>query len=71
VLVTGAIWVLYRIMIYYGYLEIGIIFTTLMVMLGPIFIYLLAWKFLKEKLDWRNIVASIIIILSVLYVLLF
>jgi len=70
VLGTGALWVLYRIMVYYGYLELGIIFTTLVIMLGPIFIYLFAWKFLKEKLEWRNIVAAGIIVASVLYAIL-
>lgn len=67
---TGAIWVIYRIMVYYGYLELGVIFTTLILMLGPLFIYLFTWKFLKEKLNWRNIIASIVIIGSVLYALL-
>jgi len=70
IFIVGILWVIYRIMIYYGYLNMGVIFTTLIIMLGPIFIYLLAWKFLKEKLDWRNITAAIIIIGSILYALL-
>ncbi|MBU2104696.1 MAG: DMT family transporter [Nanoarchaeota archaeon] len=67
ILILGAIWFIYRVVIYYGYLNLGVIFTTLMLMLGPIFIYIFAWKFLKEKLDWRNIVAAIIIIGCILY----
>ena len=67
---VGFIWVAYRIIIYWGYINLGIMFTTLVIMLGPIFIYLLAWKFLKEKLNWKNIVASIIIIACVLYAVL-
>jgi len=70
ILITGAIWAVYRIVIYWGYINLGIIFTTLMVMLGPIFIYLFAYKFLKEKLNWRNIIASIVIIACVLYAVL-
>jgi len=70
IIIVGILWVIYRIMIYYGYISLGVIFTTLMVMLGPIFIYLFAWKFLKEKLDWRNIVAAVVIVGSVLYALL-
>jgi len=66
----GIIWVIYRIAIYYGYLHLGVIFTTLMLMLGPLFIYLFAWKFLKEKLDWRNIIAAIVIVGSILYAIL-
>lgn len=67
VLVVGFVWVVYRIAIYFGYLKYGVIFTTLMIMLGPIFIYIFAWKFLKEKLNWRNITAAFIIIGCVLY----
>ncbi|MCK9595899.1 DMT family transporter [Candidatus Pacearchaeota archaeon] len=67
IFVTGAIWVVYRIVTYFGYLNYGVIFTTLIIMLGPIAIYLLAWKFLKEKLNWKNIVSALIIIGCVIY----
>lgn len=70
ILLIGFIWIIYRIAIYYGYQKLGVISTTLMLMLGPIFVYLLAHKFLKEKLEWRNIIASIIIVASIGYVLL-
>lgn len=70
ILITGAIWVIYRVIVYYGYLNIGVIFTTLIIMLGPIFVYLFARIFLKEKIEVRNIIASIIIIACVLYALL-
>jgi len=70
ILITGAIWAIYRIIIYWGYINLGVIFTTLMVMLGPILIYILAWKFLKEKLNWKNIVAALIIIACVVYAVL-
>jgi len=70
ILGMGFLWVGYRVMVYYGYISLGIVFTTLMLMLGPIFVYIFAWKFLKEKLDWRNIAASAIIVGSVLYILL-
>ena len=66
-LLIGAIWVVYRVATYYGYLKIGIISTTLILMLGPVFIYLFAKLFLKEKINIRNIIASIIILACVLY----
>jgi drug/metabolite transporter (DMT)-like permease len=66
-LFTGVIWVIYRIAVYYGYLKYGIIFTTLIVMLGPIFVYSFAKIFLKEKLSWKNLVAAGIIIICILY----
>jgi len=67
ILATGFIWFIYRVVIYYGYIYLGVISTTLMIMLGPIFIYLFAWKFLKEKLHWKNIVAAAVIVACVLY----
>lgn len=66
-LAIGAIWVLYRVIVYYGYIHLGVISTTLVFMLSPIFIYLFAWIFLKEKPTWRNIVASVIIVACVIY----
>jgi drug/metabolite transporter (DMT)-like permease len=66
----GVFLVTYRLVIYYGYLNLGIIFTTLIIMLSPVFIYLLAWKFLREKLNWKNIASSFVIVGCVLYVVL-
>src|SRR3989339_61981 len=62
---------LFSLIIYYGYVNLGIIFTTLIIMVSPIFIYLFAHIFLKENLSWRNIIASIIIIGCVLYATIF
>ncbi|RLG15358.1 hypothetical protein DRN69_03150 [Candidatus Pacearchaeota archaeon] len=70
VLSVGIVFVIYRVIVYYGYLNYGVIFTTLMLMLAPTFVYLLAWKFLKEKPSWKNILATIIIVGCVVYVLL-
>lgn len=67
IFITGAIWVAYRVIVYFGYLNYGVIFTTLIIMLGPVFIYILAWKFLKEKLNWKNIISSLVIIGCVIW----
>ena len=66
----GAFWVLYRVLVYYGYLQLGVISTTLIVMLGPVLVYAFAKFILKEKLHWKDILASIIIIACVAYVIL-
>lgn len=63
----GALWVLFRIIVYYGYINLGVIFTTLMIMIGPVFIYFFAHIFLKEKLKTKNLIAACVIIASVLY----
>lgn len=65
ILITGAIWVAYRLVLYYGYIQYGVIFTTILFILAPIFIYLFARIFLKEKITWRQVVSSIIIIACV------
>ncbi|OGJ12588.1 hypothetical protein A3K82_00255 [Candidatus Pacearchaeota archaeon RBG_19FT_COMBO_34_9] len=70
IFITGAIWVLYRVITYFGYLNYGVIFTTLILMLGPMFVYILANIFLKEKLNWKNIISSLIILACVVYVIL-
>lgn len=63
----GIIWTIYRVTVYYGYIHLGVISTTLVFMLSPILIYFFAWKFLKEKPSLRNLIASIIIICCVVY----
>ncbi len=69
ILITGAVWVIYRIAVYFGYLNYGIIFTTLVTMLGPVFVYLFAKIILKEKLNWKNMLSSAVIIGCILYAL--
>ncbi|MDP3992071.1 MAG: EamA family transporter [Nanoarchaeota archaeon] len=67
---TGFIWMIYRVVVYYGYLNVGVIFTTLLLMLGPILIYALAYFILKEKISWYNFAAAIVIVGSVIYAIL-
>jgi drug/metabolite transporter (DMT)-like permease len=70
IFVTGAVWVAYRMALYFGYAKYGVTFTTLIIMLSPVFIYFIANRFLKEKLNWKNIASSLIIIGCVLYAIL-
>ncbi len=70
IFVTGAVWVAYRMAIYFGYAKYGVTFTTLIIMLSPVFIYFIANRFLKEKLNWKNILSSLIIIGCVIYAIL-
>jgi drug/metabolite transporter (DMT)-like permease len=70
IFLTAIIWVAYRMAVYFGYATYGITFTTLVIMLSPIFIYIIANIFLKEKLNWKNIVSSLIIIACVVYAIL-
>lgn len=67
ILAIGILWVLFRVIVYYGYINLGVIFTTLIIMLSPVFIYFFAYVFLKEKLKLKNVLSAIVILLSVLY----
>jgi drug/metabolite transporter (DMT)-like permease len=71
ILAAGTLFVIYRVAVYLGYMQYGIMFTTLIIMISPVFVYFLANKFLKEKLNWKNIISSVIIIACVLYAVLF
>lgn len=71
VFLVAAILIIYRVILYYGYVSAGIIQTTLIVMLGPIFTYLFAWRFLKEKPKWKNLIAALVILGSITYIIIF
>ena len=65
--VAGVIWVIHRVIVYFGYVKLGVIETTLVIMLGPVLLYFFAWKFLKEKLTKKNVITSVIILACILY----
>lgn len=65
IMLGGAIWIVYRLILYWGYISYGIVFTTILFIISPIFIYTFARIFLKEKITWRHIVSSIIIVICV------
>lgn len=65
-LIVSLIWIIYRIILYWGYESLGIIFTTILLILSPVFIYIFARIFLKEKITKKEIISSIIIILCVI-----
>ncbi len=69
-LITGAIWVAYRLILYWGYLALGIVFTTILFILGPVFIFVFARIFLKEKINARQIISSAVIIACVVVAIL-
>jgi drug/metabolite transporter (DMT)-like permease len=64
--ISAIIWVIYRMILYYGYLKLGVVFTTILFILSPIFIFIFARIFLKEKILLRQVIASIIILACVI-----
>lgn len=71
IFIGGIIWTIYRIIMYYGYATVGIVFTTMLFILAPIFIYLFAWIFLKEKIEWKQIISSVVIVICVVIAIIF
>ncbi len=65
ILLTSVIWVVYRIILYQGYGVYGIVFTTIMFILTPVFIFAFARIFLKEKITIRHIISAVIIVACV------
>lgn len=57
-------------LIYYAYITQGISATSLVLMISPVIIYLLAVSILKEKLSWKSIVTSMVVISLIVWVIL-
>jgi drug/metabolite transporter (DMT)-like permease len=71
IFVTGLLWVLYRAIIYYGYMTLGIVFTTILFILSPVFMFIFAIVFLKEKPTLRQIIATAVIFICVVLAVIF
>jgi len=56
----------FRVILYYGFLTIGVIFTTTIFILAPVLTYVFAAIFLKEKITKRQIISSIVIVACVI-----
>lgn len=50
---------------YYAFAQVGIIYTTLIMILGPVIVFLGSWEILHEKLRPRMIIASIVVLICV------
>lgn len=67
IFLVSLFWIIFRVSVYYGYLNIGVALTTLIVMISPVFVYIFARIFLKERFNWKNIITSIVIVACVVY----
>ena len=63
---VSIIFIIDRAIIYWGYENLGIIYTTIIIsILSPILIFIFARIFLKEKMTRRQIISAIIIVICV------
>ncbi len=69
IFVVAILWVFYRVILYYGYAAYGVVFTTILFILTPVFIFLFARIFLKEKIRLRHIISAVIIVVCVVVAL--
>ena len=66
ILLIAVLWAVYRAIIYYGYGVYGVVITTLLFILSPIVMILLAVIFLHERPTKRQIISTIIMLASVI-----
>ena len=66
ILLLGMMAVFIRVILYYGYQTLGIVFTTTIFISSTVFIYIFAWIYLKEKITLRQIISSVIILICVI-----
>ncbi len=67
-IISAIFGVLQMVLKFYGYQELGVVETTLILVLGPFLVYFFAASFFKEKLLKRDIFAAIVVVACVLYV---
>lgn len=65
IVTVAALWVLYRVILYYGYESLGVVYTTLLFILSPVLMLVFAVVFLKEKITLRQLITNAIIIACV------
>lgn len=65
--IVALVYIIFRIILYWGYEKLGIIYTTIILsILTPVFIFIFARIFLKEKITLRQIISAIIILACVI-----
>lgn len=65
--IVSLVWIIYRAILYWGYENLGIIYTTILLsILSPIFIFIFAKIFLKEKITKKQIISAIVILICVI-----
>lgn len=61
------LWVVCNVFIYQGYEALGVVETTLILLISPILVYIFAYIFFDEHIKKRQIVATLLIIAAIVY----
>jgi len=67
-IISAIFGVMQMVLKFYGFRELGVIETTLILVLGPFLVYFFSASFFKEKLYKRDIFAALVVVACVLYV---
>lgn len=71
IIVAAIFGVVLMVLKFYGFAKLGVIETTIILVLGPLLVYFFSAFYFKENLKKRDIIAALVVIVSVLYVTLF
>lgn len=67
-LISAMMGVVQMVLKFYGFQNLGIVETTMILILGPFMVYIASSVWFKEKLFKRDIAAALVVVLCVLYV---
>lgn len=67
-IISAIFGVMQMVLKFYGFQNLGIIETTMILLLGPILVYIISYFYFHEMLYKRDLLAMIVIVASILYV---
>jgi len=70
-IISAAFGVIQMVLKFYGFQKLGVVETTIILVLGPFLVYFFSAFYFKENLKFRDIVAAIIVITTVIYITFF
>lgn len=67
-IISAIFGVLQMVLKFYGFSSLGVVETTMILVLGPFLVYLASFFFFREQLYKRDILAAVVVVLCILYV---
>lgn len=71
VIISAIFGVIQMVLKFYGFQKLGVVETTIILVLGPFLVYFFSAFYFKENLKKRDIIAALIVIVAVIYVTFF
>ena len=70
-IISAVFGVVQMVLKFYGFVHLGVVETTIILVLGPFLVYFFSAFYFKENLKFRDIFAAIIVIATVIYITFF